>query len=72
MNVLLPVIRRNRIVDEVHRHGAADVAELAQALGVSTTTIRRDIQELAAGGRLRKVHGGAVPSSAWAVPRPRH
>ncbi|MCU0449295.1 MAG: DeoR/GlpR family DNA-binding transcription regulator [Bernardetiaceae bacterium] len=43
-------------------------AELSRELGVSDDTIRRDLQELAQQGQLRKVHGGAL---AWvAPPRP--
>ena len=36
---------------------------LAQELGTSEDTIRRDLRELAAEGRLQRVHGGALPAS---------
>jgi Transcriptional regulators of sugar metabolism len=51
--------RRRRIVEHVRATGFGSVAELAQLLGVSPMTIRRDIQTLAAGHLLRQVHGGA-------------
>ena len=42
-------------------------------LGVSRDTIRRDLDELAAAGVLKRVHGGALPAAAggapWAVRR---
>jgi DeoR/GlpR family transcriptional regulator of sugar metabolism len=36
--------------------------QLSEYLNVSDDTIRRDLNELAANGLLKKVHGGAVPS----------
>lgn len=40
------------------------VARAASAeLGLSEDTIRRDLRELAAEGRLQRVHGGALPAS---------
>ncbi len=35
--------------------------ELTRKLGVSDTTVRRDLDALARQGMLEKVHGGAVP-----------
>ncbi|MEO1054289.1 MAG: DeoR/GlpR family DNA-binding transcription regulator [Bacteroidota bacterium] len=37
---------------------------LSEELSVSDDTIRRDLNELAEGGHLKKVHGGAVPKPA--------
>jgi DeoR/GlpR family transcriptional regulator of sugar metabolism len=37
---------------------------LAHELGTSEDTIRRDLRELAQGGKLQRVHGGALPASA--------
>ena len=39
---------------------AVRLDELSAALGVSQATVRRDLDELAGAGRLRRVHGGAV------------
>lgn len=52
--------RHERLMDELHRHGAVRVRELAELLGVSELTIRRDIATLAAQNLLTKVHGGAT------------
>lgn len=51
--------RQDRIVSEVLRRGSATVADLAARLGVSPITVRRDLEELDAAGRLQRVHGGA-------------
>lgn len=40
--------------------GATSVDDLARALGVSSATIRRDLQRLDAAGQVTRVHGGAV------------
>jgi DeoR/GlpR family transcriptional regulator of sugar metabolism len=52
--------RQVRILAELRRSGAIKVAELTELLGVSDMTIRRDLEQLAADGVARKVHGGAV------------
>jgi len=59
--------RRSEIVDFVRTEGKASVEQLADALGASRETIRRDLAELDRRGLIRKVHGGAVvvePGSA--------
>jgi DeoR/GlpR family transcriptional regulator of sugar metabolism len=40
--------------------GGQSVAQLAGALGVSESTIRRDLDMLAKGGRLERLYGGAM------------
>ncbi|WP_029289182.1 DeoR/GlpR family DNA-binding transcription regulator [Cellulomonas sp. HZM] len=52
--------RRDQILDEVRRTGAARVADLVVTLDVSEMTVRRDITELARRGLVHRVHGGAV------------
>jgi len=52
--------RRQAIVDAVEQDGRVLAAELAQRLGTSEDTIRRDLRDLDAAGLLRRVHGGAV------------
>jgi DeoR/GlpR family transcriptional regulator of sugar metabolism len=42
---------------------------LAAALDVSDDTVRRDLDELAAAGRVRRVRGGALPAAASTPPR---
>lgn len=49
-----------KIVEIVNRNRTATVQEIAKELGVSESTIRRDLTELDARGKLNKVHGGAT------------
>jgi DeoR/GlpR family transcriptional regulator of sugar metabolism len=60
---MLTAERRQTILDRLGRHGKVVAAELADALGVSEDTVRRDLRELDAQGLLRRVHGGALPPS---------
>lgn len=53
--------RQQRIVELARAHGRAEVALLAQDLGVTAETIRRDLTALERHGLLRRVHGGAIP-----------
>ncbi|MDJ0391552.1 DeoR/GlpR family DNA-binding transcription regulator [Roseomonas sp. E05] len=55
-----PSVRRDQIVELLLRHQRLTVEELAQRLGASQETIRRDLNELGAQNRLRKFHGGAA------------
>lgn len=57
---LLPVQRRQRIVAFLQRHGAVTLQQLEQALRVSLSTLRRDLDALAAEGLVDRAHGGAV------------
>jgi len=41
---------------------------LASRYRVSEDTIRRDLRELASSGKIQRVHGGALPRRAEAVP----
>lgn len=52
--------RHAAIVERVSRDGRVAVIELAEWLGASRETVRRDLSLLAEQGLLRKVHGGAV------------
>lgn len=55
--------RRHRaILERLERLESVTVEELADSLGVSRETIRRDLKVLSADGLLSVVHGGAVPS----------
>ncbi|NEE02958.1 substrate-binding domain-containing protein [Phytoactinopolyspora halotolerans] len=58
--VLLPEERRERVLNELHRRGTVRVNDLADTLGVTPITVRRDIALLASQGLLRRVHGGAT------------
>lgn len=56
--------RHERILEILRRRGYAAIDELAATLAVTPQTIRRDLQDLAGEGLLRRHHGGAsLPSS---------
>lgn len=69
-NASLPRTRHERILRHIELRGSVSAATVAQELGVSQVTIRRDIVELEAMGRLIRVHGGAIAPSAPAAPQP--
>jgi DNA-binding LacI/PurR family transcriptional regulator len=52
-------VRRRRILAVVQARGAARVHDLASELEVSVVTVRRDVEELAREGKLRRGHGVA-------------
>ena len=57
---MLDVDRQLAIIAEAKNKRSVSVEELAQKLGVSANTIRRDLNKLARDGILRRTHGGAV------------
>jgi DNA-binding LacI/PurR family transcriptional regulator len=56
--------RHERVLEIVRRRGDLRVTELAEELGVSAVTVRRDVEALAEQGRLTRLHG----SVAWPEP----
>jgi DeoR/GlpR family transcriptional regulator of sugar metabolism len=52
--------RHDRLLTQLQANGQASVAELAEGLGVTSATIRRDLQTLANEGRLLRTYGGAA------------
>ncbi|MRK23326.1 DeoR/GlpR family DNA-binding transcription regulator [Pseudomonas sp. JG-B] len=52
--------RQQDILDLTRERGYVSIDELAQAFGVTPQTIRRDINQLAEHGLLRRTHGGAA------------
>lgn len=56
---MLPASRHGEIIRIVRSSGVVSVEALAVNLGVSPSTIRRDLQSLDAEGMLRRVRGGA-------------
>ncbi|MEU1487495.1 substrate-binding domain-containing protein [Streptomyces sp. NPDC005752] len=54
-------LRRKRILAVVHARGAVKVSSLADELDVSPVTLRRDVEELARTGMLRRGHGVVRP-----------
>ncbi|QCC46994.1 HTH-type transcriptional regulator GlpR [Halobellus limi] len=58
---MLPAERKRRIVELVTAADGRSVEALADELGYSKATIRRDLQELESQGLIERSHGGAVP-----------
>ncbi|MFG2874883.1 substrate-binding domain-containing protein [Streptomyces sp. NPDC048337] len=65
--------RQAQVLALVRERGSVRVAELAQELGISPVTLRRDIEAMAARGEIQRMHGvisrvrtgpGAVPARA--------
>ena len=59
--------RKVHLLEVLKRDGQIVAKALSQELGLSEDTIRRDLRELAAEGRLQRVHGGALPASPAVV-----
>jgi len=58
------VERRARLVERLRTDGRVSVAELAEGLDVTPSTIRRDLQRLARDGKLVRTYGGATLPAA--------
>lgn len=58
--MMLTEERYRAIIHLLESRGAVSVPELAESLGFSESTIRRDLSALDAKQRLKKVHGGAT------------
>ena len=63
MGVMLAETRRRQLLDLMNRQGFATLDELVRALGVSESTIRRDLEALDNAGLVKRTHGGAVCSA---------
>jgi DeoR/GlpR family transcriptional regulator of sugar metabolism len=66
---MLAETRRRILLDLVARQGFATLDELVRAVGVSESTVRRDLEALNLGGQVKRTHGGAVyPGEARGLP----
>ena len=54
--------RQKLITDKLKEYPALRVSELSQDIGVSTETIRRDLDELESLGLISRTYGGAAPA----------
>ncbi|SDI67143.1 MULTISPECIES: DeoR/GlpR family DNA-binding transcription regulator [Roseobacteraceae] len=57
---MLPAERRQHLIDWFKQNQAGSGQDLARMLGISVSTIRRDLDVLAGEGLVRRTHGGAV------------
>ena len=53
--------RRKYILDQIVKDGFVKVSDLAESLGVTQTTIRKDLNYLESQGVLQRAHGSAIP-----------
>ena len=60
---MLTTQRKKLILSRLASDGQIVAKTLAQEVGTSEDTIRRDLRELALAGKLQRVHGGALPAS---------
>jgi DeoR family fructose operon transcriptional repressor len=60
MRQVLAEKRRQKVLDLVAEKGFASLTDLAQQLGISESTIRRDLDFWDQQGMLKRTHGGAV------------
>jgi len=67
----VPAHRRRQVLSVLTADNASRVSDLANHLGVSPMTVRRDLSELQRQGLVKRVHGGAIlpPSS---IGKPEH
>ena len=63
--------RKTHLLSILSETGSIVAKDVSRSLGVSEDTIRRDLRELAKDGRLKRVHGGAVPNAPANAPFPR-
>ncbi|WP_185994960.1 DeoR/GlpR family DNA-binding transcription regulator [Nocardioides campestrisoli] len=59
--------RQQAMAQLITQEGRLSVVQLADKFSVTTETVRRDLSALERMGLVRRVHGGAVPSSSLAV-----
>ncbi len=57
---LIPAQRRAIVLDHIRKRGAASIQELSDAVGISISTVRRDLEHLEERGYLERSHGGAL------------
>src|SRR5438270_12867114 len=57
---MLAESRRRMLLDRIARQGFATLDELVKSLGVSESTIRRDLEALDLAGVVKRTHGGAI------------
>ncbi|WP_222192900.1 DeoR/GlpR family DNA-binding transcription regulator [Modestobacter italicus] len=60
---MLAAQRRDTILDRLRTEGRVIARDLAEELGTSEDTVRRDLRDLAAAGLCQRVYGGALPAS---------
>jgi DeoR family transcriptional regulator, aga operon transcriptional repressor len=60
---VLPAKRRALILEAVRREAMVSLKDLSDRLGMSLSTVRRDVDYLAQSGHIERTHGGAMLSA---------
>lgn len=64
---MLPAARKDLLLERLRRDGRIVAKELADELGLSADSVRRDLRELDSAGLAVRVYGGALPASPAVV-----
>lgn len=66
---MLAIDRQNKMLEILNKKKTVTVSEFSKILKVSEATVRRDINNLSNGSRLKKVHGGAsfIPQAFYST-----
>jgi DeoR family transcriptional regulator, aga operon transcriptional repressor len=56
----VPEHRRALILEHIRLHGSASIQSLSETIGISGSTVRRDLEQLELKGYLLRTHGGAM------------
>lgn len=67
---LLSEERKRIVIELLNSHGKVKVNDLVERFGVSSETIRRDLEALELNKKLKKVYGGAIKISSAGVEPP--
>jgi len=65
---MYPFKRREKILEKLRHIGQITISEESKLLGISASTLHRDLEELEKEGMVKKVRGGAIPSEGFATP----
>jgi len=57
---MLAVDRQHRILELMQTHRSMTLEALASEVGVSASTVRRDLEQIESAGQVQRTHGGAV------------
>lgn len=69
-NRVLGQTRQQELLQYLRRHRSGHIAELAEVLDASESTIRRDLDQLQEQGLVERVHGGAAVTEEAGEPEP--